>query len=216
MGKRSTEPGLGPERRATAADPGAAAQATPPRRKADTIDILLDGFRGRPERPRVAAVANDATPTPPEARMSPGRHLSKPEPRAQIVTEPGRRQRHRGLALGVIGGALLVLLTSLFALQIGGFWLPPAAPSVAPLTSAKLTPTAAWTQPIPEVPAVSSAPTVEQIAPPATTEASAPKLADPPHVTPRVRVPTVTPTSRHPGNAQPTTGADPADLRGHI
>ena len=143
-------------------------------------------------------------------------HLSKPEPRAQIVTEPGRRQRHRGLALGVIGGALLVLFTSLFALQIGGFWLPPAAPSLVPLTSAKLTPTAPRTQPVPDVAAVSNAPAVEQIAPPSTTEASAPKLAEPPRVTPRVRVPTATPTSRHPGIAQPPTGADPADLRGHI
>ena len=215
MRKANTEPGWGPARPREPEAPGSESAQPQARRKADTVDVLLEGFKERPERPRILpTLSKDQTPTPPgggPARAA--EPFSKSEARAQIVTEPGRRQRHRGAALSVVGGLVALITVSLVALRAVGFWLPPAAPPVAPLTSAKFG--AAQSVAQPAAPAQPAAATAV-----ATDANSAGAIASPDAATAKTAtgaqgvIRSASPARPPTHHAPTSSGTDPSDLRG--
>ncbi len=217
MRKPNTEPGWGPARPHAPEAPAPQNAQPEARRKADTVDILLEGFKERPERPRILpTVSKDETPTPPGGRPAGAAEpFSKSEARAQIVTEPGRRQRHRGAALSVVGGLVVLVTVSLVALRAGGFWPPPSAAPVAPLTSAKLAAPqpAAATQPAATTQLAATtavAPDASSAGAIASTDAATAKAGT---GAPRV-APTASPARPPTSHAPTSSGTDPSDLRG--
>jgi hypothetical protein len=196
MGKPSTDPGLGPssEARLKVASPegethpGAVESTKPKPQKRDTVDLLLEGFEGREERPRILPPqGNELTPTPPpdQVRQTAVRKDLTP-------TAPGSRQRRQGqMFVGLAIGVVIVLGLAFVAKKLFT-GEPPATVVAIPVVTA----------PVPTAPPLTTTPTVVTVdtpqptaiattapAPTTTTTGAKPK----PSTTPAAK-----PTSRDP------------------
>lgn len=191
MGKPSTDPGLGPSSEArlkagSARDaetqPGAVEETKPKPQRRDTVDVLLEGFEGREERPRILPnMGKEVTPTPPPPEAVVRKDLTP--------TAPGSRQRKKGqIVAGVVIGFLLVLGVAVLVKKL--------TTHDAPVVSAPIATVA--------VPTVTAPPVVMTSAPPETTT-PAPTDTTPAPTTPVTTAkpkpsttPTAKPTSRDP------------------
>lgn len=135
-GKANTDPGLGggggvkppstpPKERET--DPGPV-ESIKIKAKPDTVDELLEGFKERPDRPRILPPSGEITPTPPPPVVEAKKKDLTP-------TEPGKRQRQRNVVLSVLLGFLLVVGIAALIFKLAGgkdVQPPPAQTALAP------------------------------------------------------------------------------------
>ena len=187
MGKPSTDPGLGPssEARLKAAPrdaetaPGAVEDTKPKPQKRDTVDVLLDGFEGREERPRILPPSGiEITPTPPPPQPVVRKDLTP--------TAPGSRQRRHGkMIVGIALGVVVVLCIALLAKKLMTADVAQPTPVATLAVTAPLTPELAPTQ------AEQPTPTATTATAPATTTTITPKPKP-------TATPTAKPTSRDP------------------
>lgn len=222
MAKAHTQPGLGPplapqseqsgihEQEPT---PEAAAPSPPATEKArrDTVDLLLDGFEDRPDRPRIRP-PSESDKRHESGRVPKGSRDAETQPahRDLAPTQPGVRQRRRSAALRVLAVAVSLLTIALALWQWNARRPAPSAPSEA--QSAHVEAVAPRVEPAAATPTESVAPSTSAQAPVASDPIAAPTPT--PTARPAMRRPAAPPT--HTSSAPATTyGHDaPADLRG--